>query len=136
MLIPGLGGSVVQIASPSGTSGVVPYCCSEPSCPCEGGRAAKAALETKQLEENRDQIKISAEAANLLASERSNQVTEPITAQAPAPVAEIVPSTLPEPAYASIDRQASTAITNYLDTRSLGETNVSSRTGQIINDFA
>lgn len=136
MLIPSVNSSVVQIATTTSAGGVAPYCCSEPSCPCEGGRAAKAALESKQLEENGDKVKISAEAINLLASERTNQVAEPITTQAPAPVSAISPSALPEPGYASIDSPTSAAIANYRDSSSLHNTNPSSRTGQLINAYA
>ncbi len=136
MLTLGVSGSVVQITSSSATGGVAPYCCSDPSCPCEGGRAAKAALESKQLEANRDQVRISAEAFNLLASEPARSPAETITTQAPAPVSEIASGAFPESAYAAIDSQARGAIASYLDTTSLDGSNAISRTGQLINDFA
>lgn len=136
MLILGVSSSAVQITSSSATGGIAPYCCSDPGCPCEGGRAAKAALESKQLEENRDQVRISAEALNILTSESAREAAEPITTQAPAPVYEIVPGAFPESTYVPIDSQARKEITNYLDARSLDESYPISRTGQLINDFA
>jgi hypothetical protein len=132
MLVSSVSSNVVQTSSSVSTGGVAPYCCSEPSCPCEGGRAAKAKLESQQLEQRNDAVSISSQAFERLASEATSPL---LTIQAPAPVAEISASEFPESNQSS-NISASLSAYQAQERNSLDELNVAARPGQVINTFA
>jgi len=135
MLVSGVSSNVVQISSSVSSGGVAPYCCSEPSCPCEGGRAAKSKLESQQLEQRNDAVSISPQAFERLTSEAASPSSEPLTIQAPAPVAEISISAFPENNQTS-NISASLSAYQAQERNRRDELNAATRPGQVVNTFA
>ena len=135
MLVSGVSSNVVQTSSNVSTGGVAPYCCSEPSCPCEGGRAAKAKLESQQLEQRNDAVSISPQALERLASEAASPLSELLSIRAAAPVAEISASEFPENNQTS-NVSASLSAYQAQERKRLDELNAPARPGQVINTFA
>ena len=135
MLVSGVSSNVVQISSSVSSGGVAPYCCSEPSCPCEGGRAAKSKLESQQLEQRNDAVSISPQAFERLTSEAASPSSEPLTIQAPAPVAEISISAFPENNQTS-NISASLSAYQVQERNRRDELNAATRPGQVVNTFA
>ncbi len=131
----------LQISTLPSTSGPAPYCCSEPSCPCEGGRAAKAALETRQQLDNAEDVRISLRAIELYSGENSSAAGESITTQALAPIAQASPTDFPDSTLLP-ERTASVAAaplpalaSAYLDTAAIEQT-TTKQIGQRVNTYA
>jgi hypothetical protein len=135
MLVSGVSSNVVQTSSSVSTGGVAPYCCSEPSCPCEGGRAAKAKLESQQLEQRSDAVSISPQAFERLASEAANPLSERLSIQAAAPVAEISASEFPEN-YQTSNVSASLSAYQGQERKRREALDAGTSPGQVINTFA